>query len=111
MDKKTLLAAATRKLDRQPAGSSGSGADTPDPGRRVEPGSPSDHRTERVVSKGITLRPRNLEKLDTLELSLRQRGIKAGHSGLIQIAVDRLVDNGQLADDYRDLLKMDLRLK
>ena len=63
------------------------------------------------MSKGITLRPANVEKLDRLELSLRKQGIKAGHSGLIQIAIELLEDNAQLAASYRDLLKLDLRLK
>lgn len=120
MDKKTLLAEATRKLERQttptapsddapaggaqPAEPSAKGSPAPKPGvspKKVQP----------VVSKGITLRPANVEKLDRLELSLRKQGIKAGHSGLIQIAIDLLEDNAQLATAYRELLKLDLRLK
>ena len=120
MDKKALLAAATQKLERQqPAESTeaaeasthdvkGSKTRVKDQGkdrgaaaRKVEP----------VVSKGITLRPANVEKLDRLELSLRKQGIKAGHSGLIQIAIDLLEDNAQLAESYRGLLKLDLRLR
>ena len=72
---------------------------------------PPPRKAEPVVSKGITLRPANVEKLDKLELSLRKQGIKAGHSGLIQIAIDLLEDNAQLAASYRELLKLDLRSK
>lgn len=120
MDKKALLAKATEKLERQPASATpriaslredGAGpAETPETAlppktRRGE------RKAEPVVSKGITLRPANVEKLDRLELSLRKQGIKAGHSGLIQIAIERLEDNAQLAASYRELLKQDLRLK
>ncbi len=120
MDKKTLLAAATRKLARQPtplapAGSSDS-EDTPPataPSKEAPASEPEvvSRKAQPVVSKGITLRPANVEKLDRLELSLRQQGIKAGHSGLIQIAIDLLEDSAQLATAYRELLKLDLRLK
>ncbi len=118
MDKKTLLAEATRKLERQqapasPLTSSETGLDAP---VAKEAASPSKsgvviRKAQPVVSKGITLRPANVAKLDKLELSLRKQGIKAGHSGLIQIAIDLLEDNAQLAGAYRELLKLDLRLK
>lgn len=61
--------------------------------------------------KGITLRQSNLDKLDDLELSLRKRGIKANHSGLIQIAIEKLIDTPELVEDYKKLQKLDLRLK
>jgi hypothetical protein len=130
MDKKTLLAAAAHKLTLQPS-SSPSASSSPTalleppaaaPARaRIEP-APGDSppppptraaivKARPVVSKGITLRPSNLEKLDALELSLRKQGIKASHSGLIQIAIDRLEDGAPLAAAYRELLKLDLRLK
>jgi hypothetical protein len=117
MDKKTLLAEAVRKLDRQQQASNPltpispalpeASSEAIATERKKQPLS----RGERVVSKGITLRPSNLEKLDKLELSLRKQGIKAGHSGLIQIAIDLLEDNARLASAYRELLKLDLRLK
>ena len=117
MDKKTLLAEATKKLERQ---QSSAPAPVPTPASddtadgRVAPSTrakPVVKKAQPVVSKGITLRPTNVEKLDRLELSLRKQGIKAGHSGLIQIAIDLLEDNAQLAKAYRALLKLDLRLK
>ena len=120
MDKKALLAAATQKLERQPVTESAAPAEAParDAGRSrtraKDQGTgrgAAAKRVEPVVSKGITLRPANVEKLDRLELSLRKQGIKAGHSGLIQIAIDLLEDNSQLAESYRDLLKLDLRLR
>ena len=120
MDKKALLAAATRKLERQPTppvpSDSSSDGDTAAPSAPVleSPASKAKaalRKVQPVVSKGITLRPANVEKLDRLELSLRKQGIKAGHSGLIQIAIDLLEDNAQLSAAYRELLKLDLRLK
>ena len=121
MDKKTLLAEATRKLERQqaPAGPSADPGDAehgvrPDAstsGRHSRAMKKSEQKVQPVISKGITLRPSNVEKLDRLELSLRKQGIKAGHSGLIQIAIDLLEDNDQLAVSYRELLKLDLRLR
>ncbi len=117
MDKKTLLAEATRKLERQPAPTDSPSTEDAQPiavrakealTSKPEAGS---RKVQPVVSKGITLRPANVEKLDKLELSLRKQGIKAGHSGLIQIAIDLLEDNAQLAAAYRGLLKLDLRLK
>lgn len=116
MDKKALLAAATRKLERQTAQSDSSSVDATMPlastAESVTPKSKSATRkVQPVVSKGITLRPANVEKLDKLELSLRKQGIKAGHSGLIQIAIDLLEDNAQLASAYRELSKLDLRLR
>ena len=120
MDKKALLAKATEKLERQPASEPSQvppprehGAERGEARGAARP--PKSERgvrkAEPVVSKGITLRPANVEKLDRLELSLRTQGIKAGHSGLIQIAIERLEDNAQLAAAYRELLKQDLRLK
>ena len=119
MDKKALLAAATRKLERQPTPpanlESSPADDTTAPPPLIESAATKTKAAARkvqpVVSKGITLRPANVEKLDKLELSLRKQGIKAGHSGLIQIAIDLLEDNAQLAAAYRELLKLDLRLK
>ena len=120
MDKKTLLAAATRKLERRPEPATGPqdaessqelGAKAEAPGPQRPKKEPATRKAEPVVSKGITLRPANVEKLDRLELSLRKQGIKAGHSGLIQIAIELLEDNAQLAVSYRELLKLDLRLK
>lgn len=61
--------------------------------------------------KGITLRPGNLRKLDDLELSLRKQGVKANHSGLIQIAIEKLQNNSELVEAYRELLKQDLRFR
>lgn len=66
---------------------------------------------EVTQKKGITLRPANLATLDALELELRNKGVKATHSGLIQIAVARLKGGPQLEEEYRELLKQDLRLK
>ncbi len=120
MDKKALLAAATRKLERQPTppaqSDSSPAADAEAPTARASESPASKtkadlRKVQPVVSKGITLRPANVEKLDKLELSLRKQGIKAGHSGLIQIAIDLLEDDAQLAAAYRKLLKLDLRLK
>ena len=120
MDKKALLAAATRKLERQPTPPAHLDSSLADetaalPAPLIEPAATKTKAAARkvqpVVSKGITLRPANVEKLDKLELSLRKQGIKAGHSGLIQIAIDLLEDNAQLAAAYRELLKLDLRLK
>ena len=119
MDKKTLLAAATRKLERQPTPAPAEKSPVEDATPPSAPASESPsskaktapRTVQPVVSKGITLRPANVEKLDRLELSLRKQGIKAGHSGLIQIAIDLLEDNAQLAASYRQLLKLDLRLK
>lgn len=120
MDKKTLLAEATRKLERQPVPTAADPAVSPSidhgaaPPEKAELGpkaKPVARKAQPVVSKGITLRPANVEKLDRLELSLRKQGIKAGHSGLIQIAIDLLKDDAQLAVAYRELLKLDLRLK
>lgn len=120
MDKKALLAAATRKLERQPTPpaqlDSSSVDDTavpiaPPTESAASKAKATPRKVQPVVSKGITLRPANVEKLDKLELSLRKQGIKAGHSGLIQIAIDLLEDNAQLASAYRELLKLDLRLK
>ena len=120
MDKKTLLAEAARKLERQPT------PPVPSDSSEIEDALPAAgsakkslasrpevalRKVQPVVSKGITLRPSNVQKLDKLELSLRKQGIKAGHSGLIQIAIDLLKDNPQLATAYRELLKLDLRLK
>src|SRR5262249_19291705 len=64
-----------------------------------------------TIKKGITLRPGNLQKLDELELSLRKQGVKANHSGLIQVAVDLLKDGPELLEAYRALMKQDLRFK
>ncbi len=120
MDKKTLLAEATRKLERQTTPTAASDAAQTEgelpaaaPAKESSAPKPGDasKKVQPVVSKGITLRPANVEKLDRLELSLRKQGIKAGHSGLIQIAIDLLEDNAQLAAAYRGLLKLDLRLK
>lgn len=117
MDKKALLAAATRKLERQPpspAQPDSSPAEAPTASASESPASKAKadpRKVQPVVSKGITLRPANVEKLDKLELSLRKQGIKAGHSGLIQIAIDLLEDDAQLAAAYRTLQKLDLRLK
>lgn len=66
---------------------------------------------EPVVKKGITLRPSNIKKLEALELSLRNRGLKPSQSGLIQIAIDRLEDGLQLEEDCRKLVERDLRFK
>ena len=110
MDKKTLLAEATKKLERQQS-SAPAPMPTPESDDTADGRVAPSTRAKPVVSKGITLRPTNVEKLDRLELSLRKQGIKAGHSGLIQIAIDLLEDNAQLAKAYRELLKLDLRLK
>ena len=59
---------------------------------------------EPVVKKGITLRPSNIKKLEQLELSLRNRGLKPSQSGLIQIAIDRLQDGPQLEEECRKLV-------
>lgn len=139
MDKKTLLAKATEKLDRRTA--------APEPARMIppEPSSPppkaGGEGTERVsaapraekrqgtapvaevtaedqaegvepvVKKGITLRPSNIRKLDVLELALRNRGLKSSHSALIQIAIDGLEDGPQLEMECRRLLAEDLRFR
>jgi hypothetical protein len=66
---------------------------------------------EPVVKKGITLRPSNIRKLEELELSLRNRGLKPSQSGLIQIAIDWLQDGPQLEEECRKLVERDLRFR
>jgi hypothetical protein len=133
MDKKELLAKATEKLGRRPLSSESipeiemterpeQSAHAPmaksaqleaEPteefarGRRRQDGAV----IEPVVKKGITLRPANIKKLEELELSLRNRGLKPSCSGLIQIAIDRLQDGPLLEDECRKLMERDLRFR
>lgn len=136
MDKKTLLAKATEKLDRKAASPEPAPAieeaGPPKPAFQEKPPAPpsvsrpkraektpagppareeDDSGVEPVVKKGITLRPSNVKKLEGLELALRNRGLKPSHSGLIQIAIDRLEDGPQLEDECRRLLARDLRFR
>lgn len=139
MDKKTLLAKATEKLDRRTAAPAPAPTIPPESAppapKAIEEGvgqmstassvvkrqvkAPVAETTagdegegvEPVVKKGITLRPANIRKLDVLELALRNRGLKSSHSGLIQIAVDRLEDGPQLEEECRRLLAEDLRFR
>jgi hypothetical protein len=133
MDKKELLAKATEKLERRPfpsesipeiettkrpeqnahaptAKSAQPEAESTEEfikGRRTQDGAV----IEPVVKKGITLRPANIKKLEELELSLRNRGLKPSCSGLIQIAIDRLQDGPQLEEECRKLTERDLRFR
>jgi hypothetical protein len=128
MDKKELLAKATEKLERRPfpLEATKGPEESEDPtAKRVVPetetsepvvngrggGEKSGTVIEPVVKKGITLRPSNIRKLEELELSLRNRGLKPSQSGLIQIAIDRLQDGPQLEEECRKLVERDLRFK
>jgi hypothetical protein len=127
MDKKELLAKATEKLERRPFPSESIPEietmkrleQNAHARRQVEPTEEfSKGRTrqegaviEPVVKKGITLRPANIKKLEELELSLRNRGLKPSCSGLIQIAIDRLQDGPQLEEECRKLTERDLRFR
>ncbi|HEY5741099.1 MAG TPA: hypothetical protein VIS99_01050 [Terrimicrobiaceae bacterium] len=133
MDKKELLAKATEKLERRPfplellqanetTKRPEQKADTPT-AKRALPEAESTQEfikgkrrqdaavIEPVVKKGITLRPTNIKKLEELELSLRNRGLKPSCSGLIQIAIDRLEDGPQLEEECRKLIERDLRFR
>ena len=132
MDKKELLAKATEKLERRPYPSeqreevtkhlveqtsniptAEKGASEPETSEVLANGTGGGEKSaaviEPVVKKGITLRPSNIKKLEQLELSLRNRGLKPSQSGLIQIAIDRLQDGPQLEEECRKLVERDLR--
>ena len=133
MDKKELLAKATEKLERRSFSSESipeietakhSEQNVPVPiARSAQPEAESTEEfiegrrrqdgtvVEPVVKKGITLRPANIKKLEELELSLRNRGLKPSCSGLIQIAIDRLQDGPQLEEECRKLTERDLRFR
>jgi hypothetical protein len=134
MDKKELLAKATEKLERRPflseqkeevtkhlveqpanVPTAQKGAPELETSEVVVNGRGGGEKSalgiEPVVKKGITLRPSNIKKLEQLELSLRNRGLKPSQSGLIQIAIDRLQDGPQLEEECRKLVERDLRFK
>ena len=127
MDKKELLAKATKKLERRPFPSES--IPEIETTKRLEQNAHAQRQVEPteelskgrirhdgaviepVVKKGITLRPANIKKLEELELSLRNRGLKPSCSGLIQIAIDRLQDGPQLEEECRKLTERDLRFR